>query len=120
MLTYTDGAGTWQSVELTQGIDNRWEVAVSVPRSVEYLLQAVDNNGNTSLIAGRDIASSTTTASLATMPGWNLMALPITPLASYTAQAVLDQINAQGGNCTEVNRWLNGGSGRAHQRTALQ
>ena len=37
------------------------------------------------------------------------MALPIDSLVSYTAQAVLDQINAQGGNCSEVDRWLNGG-----------
>jgi len=42
-------------------------------------------------------------------PGWKLISLPIAPYSSYQAQSLLDDINSQGGNCTEVNRWLNGG-----------
>ena len=43
-------------------------------------------------------------------PGWNLMALPIFPESSFTAQSLLDDINVgQGGSCSEVDRWLNGG-----------
>jgi hypothetical protein len=49
------------------------------------------------------------TASLAMAPGWNLLALPLHPLNTITAQSLLDAVHAQGGACSEVDRWLNGG-----------
>ena len=109
VLTYTDGAGAWQSINLTQGQDNGWEIALVAPEDVQYLLQAVDNNGNTSWVGKQDVASCITQAAVGFGSGWNLMALPIDVLTPYTAQAVLDEINAQGGACSEVDRWLNGG-----------
>lgn len=41
--------------------------------------------------------------------GWNLISLPISPTTGYTAESLATEINAQGGNCNEVDRWLNGG-----------
>jgi len=44
------------------------------------------------------------------LPGWNLITLPIIPESPYKAQSMLDDINInQGGSCSEVDRWLNGG-----------
>jgi hypothetical protein len=37
--------------------------------------------------------------------GWNLISLPVSPTVSYTAQSLLAEINAQGGNVTEIDRW---------------
>lgn len=40
--------------------------------------------------------------------GWNLVGVPY-PASGYTAQSLLDGVEAQGGACTEIDRWLNGG-----------
>ena len=37
--------------------------------------------------------------------GWNLPALPVQPLAAYTASTMALEINAQGGAVTEVFWW---------------
>jgi hypothetical protein len=42
-------------------------------------------------------------------PGWNLLALNLVSNPALTAEAALDEIEVQGGNATEVDRWLNGG-----------
>ena len=41
-------------------------------------------------------------------PGWNLVGVPY-PSRVYVAQTLLDDINGQGGSCSEIDRWLNGG-----------
>jgi hypothetical protein len=41
--------------------------------------------------------------------GWNHIALPLEPLVPYTAQDVCHEINSQGGNALEIDRWHNGG-----------
>ncbi|MBC7223153.1 MAG: beta-galactosidase [Anaerolineae bacterium] len=38
--------------------------------------------------------------------GWNLISLPVQPATPYTAQSLLEEINAQGGSAVEVDRWL--------------
>lgn len=48
-------------------------------------------------------------ATISFQPGWNLPALPLEPETSYLAQSWLDELNAQGGGCTEIDRWRNGG-----------
>ena len=48
-------------------------------------------------------------ASLPLTPGWNLLALPLEPLTALRAQSLLDAMNGQGGVCSEIDRWLNGG-----------
>lgn len=49
------------------------------------------------------------TASVPLAAGWTLVTLPLRPQSSLTAQAALDAITAQGGSCSEMDRWLNGG-----------
>jgi hypothetical protein len=47
----------------------------------------------------------------ATLPfqaGWNLVTLPLAPITPYNAETLLLAINAQGGNCTEIDQWNNG------------
>ena len=46
---------------------------------------------------------------LALSPGWNLLALPLNPVSAFTAQSLLNAINVQGGSCSEIDRWYNGG-----------
>ena len=41
--------------------------------------------------------------------GWTLVGLDVVPIQPLDAEAALDDIAAQGGDATEVNRWLNGG-----------
>ncbi len=48
-------------------------------------------------------------STLALSAGWNLVALPLQPLTPYQAQSLLDSINSQVNNCSELDRWLNGG-----------
>ncbi|WP_423226410.1 CARDB domain-containing protein [Candidatus Amarolinea aalborgensis] len=51
---------------------------------------------------------------MALTPGWNLIGLPRLP-GSLNAEQLLDGIEAQGGNCSEIDRWLNGGwNGHIH------
>ena len=45
--------------------------------------------------------------------GWNLIAFPVTPQTSYTAESLGQEINAQGGNCNRIMRW-DGGSWQTH------
>ena len=40
--------------------------------------------------------------------GWNLFSVPYPP-NTYQAQTLLDEINSDGSNCTEILRWSNGG-----------
>jgi hypothetical protein len=42
------------------------------------------------------------------VPGWNLVGIPY-PVQGYTAQGVLDGIQTQGGTCSEIVHWVNGG-----------
>ena len=39
--------------------------------------------------------------------GWNLIGLPLDPATAYTAETLGDEVNAQGANCTQVDRWYN-------------
>jgi hypothetical protein len=62
-----------------------------------------------SLIDYRRVEADTQVATLNLSPGWNLIGLPIDPAVNYTAESAAAEIAAQGGNCTEIDRWLNGG-----------
>jgi hypothetical protein len=42
-------------------------------------------------------------------PGWNLLALPLQPTTTLTAEAFLIDIANQSGNCSEIDSWVNGG-----------
>ena len=46
--------------------------------------------------------------SLNLVSGWNLVGLPFQP-TPLTAESLLNGITAQGGNCSEVDRWSSGG-----------
>ena len=47
-------------------------------------------------------------ATRAIYAGWNLIAMPLQPQPSLTAQSLLSSLNAQGGACTEVDSWYYG------------
>ncbi|MBC8263949.1 MAG: fibronectin type III domain-containing protein [Anaerolineales bacterium] len=41
--------------------------------------------------------------------GWNHISLPLDPLAPYTAEGVCSEINSQGGDVAEIDRWYASG-----------
>lgn len=41
-------------------------------------------------------------------PGWNLVGFPY-PEVGYTAEGILDAVIVQGGNCSDIVHWINGG-----------
>ena len=41
--------------------------------------------------------------------GWNHISLPLVPVTPYTAEGVCDEINRQGGDVVEIDRWYAGG-----------
>ena len=49
------------------------------------------------------------TSSLTLQASWNLITLPLQPAAPYTPESLLLALNAQGGNCTDIDRWVAGG-----------
>lgn len=52
---------------------------------------------------------ATVTATIPLMAGWNLIALPLRPVHDYTAEGVLQEITAQGGDALTIARWHAGG-----------
>ena len=40
--------------------------------------------------------------------GWNALSVPYST-TSYTAESLLDEIDSQGGSCSEIDRWYSGG-----------
>jgi hypothetical protein len=52
---------------------------------------------------------ATETHTLPFSAGWTLITLPLEPETAYTAQSLLDEINAAGGSCSEIDRWYNSG-----------
>lgn len=46
-----------------------------------------------------------TTRTLELIAGWNLITLPMTPSQTFNAETLLQAINTQGGNCTQIAQW---------------
>jgi hypothetical protein len=46
--------------------------------------------------------------------GWNLIALPLQPTTTLTAESLLVDIANQGGTCSEVSHWLNNSAWNTH------
>jgi hypothetical protein len=75
--------------------------------------------GETSNVAARFAAFrpsqvGTDTAVTTFNAGWNLIALPLDPATPYTAESLGQDINAQGGSATIVQRW-DGSGWQTHQ-----
>jgi hypothetical protein len=66
----------------------------------------LDDSGNTSSDAVATIQLGNATQTLSLASGWNLVAFDLQ--TSLSAQGVLDQVNAQGGNGQEIDAWQNG------------
>ena len=48
-------------------------------------------------------------SSMSMQPGWNHISWPLSPQVSYTAESLCEEMNGQGGNIVEIDRWHNGG-----------
>ncbi|MGB0384969.1 MAG: fibronectin type III domain-containing protein [Ardenticatenaceae bacterium] len=53
--------------------------------------------------------SAVASTSISLQAGWNHTSLSLEPLVGYSAQTLCDQINEQGGDAVEIDRWHNGG-----------
>ena len=56
-----------------------------------------------------DLSNCTTTWPINLETGWNHISLPLEPLTPLMAGDVCNNINSQGGNISEIDRWHNGG-----------
>jgi len=75
-----------------------------------YATTGVFNTAWQTRIASFQLTDCAATSSILSFTaGWNLLTLPLQPTSPYKAQSLLDDINAEGGACTEIDRWLNGG-----------
>ncbi|UCC64994.1 MAG: fibronectin type III domain-containing protein, partial [Anaerolineae bacterium] len=55
------------------------------------------------------VLSSIQSRDISLQIGWNHISLPLDPFTSYTAESMCDEINSQGGNVAEIDRWHTGG-----------
>jgi hypothetical protein len=55
------------------------------------------------------VTTSPTSWPISLQSGWNNIGLPLEPVRPLTASELCHDINAQGGNVTEIARWHNGG-----------
>lgn len=69
--------------------------------------QVVDTANDRARAPYDPLLSHQVTHSLAV--GWNLLGLNVLSDPQPTAEQALDDIEAQGGSASEINRWLNGG-----------
>jgi hypothetical protein len=98
--TLAAGANTTVTVSLNSGAASLG--AGSYSDTVTFT-NTTNGTGNTT----RGVSLSVTPAEIA-LPlsaGYNLVGLPLTPLAPYTAESLAQEINAQGGGCTVVVRY---------------
>lgn len=79
--------------------------------SAEVSVGTAERAGEMQMAAPLDIPSTgiTVTVDIPLTAGWNLVAVPVKRTPAHTAQSALNEIAGQGGACSEVNRWLNGG-----------
>jgi hypothetical protein len=49
LVTYTDGRGTWESIDLAHSGGDMWQGTLPLSESVEYFVQVVDDAGNVSV-----------------------------------------------------------------------
>lgn len=125
-LSWQDNASdeTGYRIERSQDGSTGWIEIASLPaNSNSYSDSDLDcNSGNHYRVRAyrsgdntfsdySNVANDTTYAckSLVLNPGWNLLTLPLQPINPFAAQSLLDEINAKGGNCSEIDRWRNGG-----------
>ena len=67
-----------------------------------------ENMTNETIIGGdTDVEVTGTSFGINLSVGWNAISLALNK--SYTAESLLDEIEAQGGSCSEVDRWYSGG-----------
>jgi hypothetical protein len=68
-----------------------------------YFVRCVQNSQWT--LDGSRLSAGVT---LNLIPGWNLIGIPY-PASGYLASHVIEGINGQGGVCSEITHWVNGG-----------
>jgi hypothetical protein len=122
------GSSQWLST-LVDGANGYWYLDLSQARTPEGTAFTYTSSGDTVRVAVEGAAACTAgtevdtgadapvavltlscseTGSLNLNTGWTLVGLPLESQTSWLAQAWLDDINGQGGSCSEVNRWQNG------------
>lgn len=107
---------TVEATQLTNG-----QLAISVPEGEVEI--TVESGGNVATakgpfkagevyqikpnLEGKEGEIRLSAGNLFLEEGWNLIALNVTPKKDYTAEDILNEINAQGGEAVAVNRWIN-------------
>ena len=106
-----DGSTGWQQIATVgASVTSYRDTGRSCNTTYHYRLRAYrEADGKISGYSNTDSAATYACRTLSFYPGWNLITLPLTPVNPYNAETLLQGINAQGGACTEIDEWLNGG-----------
>jgi len=82
----------------------------SIPGGEVRISRLVTFANATTVATPTPVAQSTTTQ-MSFQPGWNLVALPLTPKAAMTSASLCEMIDAVGGQGTavEISQWIHGG-----------
>lgn len=106
-----DGSTGWVEIASIAANSTRYP-DLELDCNTEYYYRVrTHRSGDDSYSEYSNGASGTTYAcqTLNLDPGWNLINIPLQAINPYSAQSLLDDINAQSGNCSEINRWFSGG-----------
>jgi len=106
-----NGTTGWREID-TVGANTTTYSDTELECDTEYFYRVRAFRSGDSQFSGYSNISNTTTYECHPFniaPGWNLITLPFEPINPIQAQSLLDLINGQGGDCSEIDRWLNGG-----------
>ena len=109
--SYTETPMSNSSGDIYEGIIPAGAVT---SQGVDYYLSATNGAGTTTDGTALEphhieVTPRWTTEEMPLQSGWNLISLPLSPTVTLHAENLCTEINAQGGNAVEVNRWHNAG-----------
>jgi hypothetical protein len=102
-----DGSTAWSEIDsVAAGVTSYNDTGLECSTTYYYRVRAFRaSDGAYSDYSNVDSATTYACQTLDIIPGWNLFNLPLQPITPYTAQSILDDINSQGGACSEIDNW---------------
>jgi len=119
LFTNTDVVSVTGSTEVTASLTVSGTLSTVQPDGSFTAWTLLKRGENIIPVIATDAASNSTTitrtvnySTPAWQPlqvGWNHISLPLDPLTPYMAEGVCSEINSQGGDVVEIDRWYGGG-----------
>jgi len=128
IIKYAPSGGSWEDAttlpspptpDTVGSIQQATITGLLSDTTYRFYIRTTDEAGNLSGIAqvtAKTLPGSLTTQTVHFRAGWNLFSLPLIPTgATFTAEKLVQSINAQGGNADVVQRWSEGSTWEAYQ-----